>query len=326
MHIPEEDEISRIIDELRLGRRPQPASQRLSGLTFHPDGHRVASGHPFIPPNEDDAFARLRGGMYAACARMLEGLSPGQAFLVGEVARVHRLTSPCMRCGLVDWVVSAQDVRPLVPCPFPNGVIETRVLVPVPSGKLAVGRSLTRAGAPAAPEIDDRNGLFPVRTHYAAEFWARYGFAQFTLSDLSFRHVLRDGDAALALCDGPAIRGPKLGSALLAFACGDAARFFPAHQELRRANAIRRDLVLSSIGVPPGMYEVTLFHQPRRFEGAGAKRRVAVRIVRVDGVTRAPFSADPDADARAFLERHPWLGGAATEAALQAEAARFDGA
>ncbi len=324
MGIPQENEIRRIIDELHLGRRPHLASQRLAGLAFHPDGHRVASGHPFIPPNEGDLLARLGGASSVAYAGMLKGLSPGQSVLVGEMARLRGLISPCARCGLVDWVVSAQDVRPLVPCPFADGRVETTVLIPVPSGRLAVGRSLVRAGAPAAPEIDDRQGLFPVRTHFAAQFWANYGFAQFTVPDLSYRHVLRDGEAALALCDGPGVRGPTLGAPLLTFACGDAERFFPRHQELRRLQAVRRDLTLSSVRVPPGVYKATLFYGPQPFVAAKGTRGMVIRIARVDGLGPVPFSSDPDAAANTFLERHPWLTRAATEAALQAEAARLD--
>lgn len=265
---------------------------------------------------------------YAALAKALDEVPPNEGFHVGDGARIREVTSACSRCGLVDWVVGTNVVRPLIPCPFAEGPIETKIRIPVPSGKLAVGCILTSAAAPAAPTIDDGHGLSFIRSHHAAQFWAHYGFAQLNVHDVGFRLLLPGGNGTLVLSDGPPVRGAsrvaRLNMIMPTFACGDAVRFYPRHQALRVANEIRRDATLTSIVVQPGIYEVTLYHKPEPFPAPTAPdRRMAVRIARVGEVGPMPFTADPDANADAFLTRHPWLRASGAEILLENESALF---
>ncbi len=302
--------------------------QCLTAIPFQANGHQLPTGHPFAVADHAPAPLVHRASGYAALETALHELPPGQAFYVGMFARIRELTVPCARCGLADWLVAADAVRPLLPCPFAEGPLETKVRIPVPSGKLAVGCLLISAGAPNAPAIEDGHDFSFIRSHHEAGFWASYGFAQLNIRDQGFRLVLPDGEGAFVLVDGPPVHKAHsvatLNMIMPTFACGDAERFYRRHQDLRKANLIQRDATLSSVVVPPGTYEITLFHEPQPFTDTSSDRFMAVRIARVGDVGADPFSSDPDVAARAFLEPHPWLSRSGADALNNAESALFE--
>lgn len=73
--------------------------------------------------------------------RALKEGSSDKEFTLGLGDLFAGSVTPCAHCGLYEWNISQEGMKPLLECPFPSGVRKTVVRFSVPSGRIALGCS-----------------------------------------------------------------------------------------------------------------------------------------------------------------------------------------
>lgn len=293
------------------------ACKRLLAIPFpDPQGHIIGNPkglqHPF--KGASDKTAPLRGFLKFE-QEMTDFLRKEKAaFPIGFCDAVADIVTPCAACGLYEWDVDARGIRPLVVCPFPDGIKATSVDISVPSGRLVVGVSMqtmfVRNKDVYKRLVTDFDGTLHCN-HYGTKLWESYGFAEVQLFSQAEHFLYQTDNGGFVLSSTSPRKGRSLTADLFPFmpkfACCDADLFQPLY--VKRRHLICKDAEFITVQTVPGTYRVRVVYGTKLpvIPVAGSGMRARVTIERIGEATPLPTIKELRTHAETFLASHPWL-------------------
>jgi len=301
-------------------RRMEVAKRRLPKIPVHGLGGHVfdesviAEQHPFANFAKTSKLGIVTDAI--KLDRRIAAIRGHKTVSIGMSAGWQKIVTPCKRCGLFDWTVDKSGMAPFGTCPFPNGIRQTRVVVSVPSGKLAVGVTMQGFFPIKGVEDDIDNRTIDgydgtnFRSHYTAKLWECCGFAEVETFEQDENGIHRTDDGGIALTNVVTKRRKPIVEIfpfMPRFACCDSVLFAPFYAEQKKQ--IRSEAVYHDIDVEPGDYSVTVAYGKAapKIDVSGKKMPARVIVSRIGPPTPFLSFAELEARAKTYLDEHPWL-------------------
>lgn len=300
-------ETSELLDQLRHQKR---LVSLLRGVPFQPHDHFFSVlGSPCTDGFTTSVQASVAGRIWSSWMRMCAKAAHEEVVRSLPIGlSAYGLLSPCKQCGLDEFMLNEQGLRPVAPCPFkghphissnPSVAARTTVVhIEVPSGRLVVGCTLAPLFFPGKREMV-RDPLAPFFSHHGTELWATHGFLEADIGWQEYDAVFRVGDGEVVLTkteEGASLPQSlaRVNTIMPLFAAADANLFRRVRHRLAEC---RSGMTYRTVHVRPGRYEVRVNYEhapvliPRVQLPSGERVEARVAMKWVGEATALPTNA-----------------------------------